>query len=212
MMTWMFRHACGCGEEPEHSQVHLSRRWHGAALLLLGFGSSTVSHPSNPGVSSGHSTSTTNSKKQPGLNPLQNFAWCTDRSPPTTPGNVYPCNKSRRFLNLDKPQPAGTKLQPDDTASERAFSKTPQQPTWTLGVCETFSMCKSSMGGSALQPRRIFDSACVRARGCLFEPLLYPAVAARALFATIAGMPDVRLSEFATRSRRVGPASLSHHQ
>lgn len=73
------------------------------------------------------------------------------------------------------------------------------RPNIVLVQCESFSMYKSSMSGNPLNTTPYFNSLCEK--GIFFERCFTPHFStARALFATITGIPDAQLFKFSTRN------------
>lgn len=80
------------------------------------------------------------------------------------------------------------------------------RPNIVLIQCESFSMYKSSMSGNPLNPTPFFNSLCVN--GIFFDRCFAPHFStARALFATLTGIPDAQLFKFSTRI----PEALNQH-
>ena len=198
MMTWMFRRMHVDVEE-KNLNIHkftYRRRWHGAALLLLGwfiYGFLTL----KPLDFFRAFNLNDEFKSNLALNPLQNFFTTLRFRKPDHTNNAreyYPVIS--RFLNLDKynlpAQSYSRMIQP----GKRAFET---QPNVVLVICESFSMYKSSMSGNPLNSTPYFDSMC--RQGIFFERCFTPTFGtARGIFATITGIPDVQLSKFATRN------------
>jgi phosphoglycerol transferase MdoB-like AlkP superfamily enzyme len=90
-------------------------------------------------------------------------------------------------------------VHPRSTATE-------SRPNIVLVQCESFSMYKSSMSGNPLNTTPFFQSLCDK--GIFFERCFTPHFStARALFATLTGIPDAQLFKFSTRN----PRALEHH-
>lgn len=80
------------------------------------------------------------------------------------------------------------------------------RPNIVLVQCESFSMYKSSMSGNPLNPTPFFNSMCQN--GIFFDRCFAPHFStARALFATLTGIPDAQLFKFSTRI----PQALDQH-
>lgn len=80
------------------------------------------------------------------------------------------------------------------------------RPNIVLVQCESFSMYKSSMSGNPLNTTPFFDSLC--RNGIFFERCFTPHFStARALFATLTGIPDAQLFKFSSRN----PEAVKQH-
>lgn len=199
MMTWMFRRMHVDVEE-KNTNIHkftYRRRWHAAALLLLGwfmYGFLTL----KPLDFFRAFNLNDEFRSNLALNPLQNFFTTLRFRKPdynTHAREHYP--EIARFLNLEKFNlPAlsyGRHVQPGPRALE-------SQPNIVLVICESFSMYKSSMSGNPLNCTPYFNQLCKE--GVFFERCFSPSFGtARGIFASITGIPDVQLSKFATRNQ-----------
>lgn len=207
MMTWMFRRTHVDVHE-KNINIHkftYRRRWHLAALLLLGwfvYGFLTM-RPLNFFRAFNLNDEF---KSNLALNPLQNFFTTLRFRDPdfnTKAKEYYPIIAD--FLQLHKyaidNQPSGYKriVHPGSKALE-------SQPNIVLVICESFSMYKSSMSGNPLNSTPYFNELCKQ--GIFFERCFSPSFGtARGIFATLTGIPDVQLSKFATRNE----ASVNQH-
>jgi len=198
MMIWMFRRT--------HVDVHAKnlnihkfgyrRRWHLAALLLLGwfvYGFLTA----RPLDFFRAFSLNDEFKSNLALNPLQNF-FTTLRfrkpDPNTKAAAYYPVMSEFLQLQQYDSTPQGYKrlVHPGSKAFE-------SQPNVILVICESFSMYKSSMSGNPLNSTPYFNELCKQ--GIFFDRCFSPTFGtARGVFATLTGIPDVQLSKFATRN------------
>ncbi|MEO6404271.1 MAG: sulfatase-like hydrolase/transferase [Ferruginibacter sp.] len=198
MMTWMFRRT-HVGIEGRNMHVHkftYRKRWHLAALLILGwfmYGFFTI-WPLNF-----FKAFSLNDEFQSNLalNPLQNFFTTLRFRDPdyNTDAKSYYAVMSD-FLGLDD----NTKMQRTYKRFSHGNSKALEsQPNIVLVICESFSMYKSSMSGNPLNSTPYFHNLC--RNGIFFERCFTPTFGtARGVFATLTGIPDVQLSKFATRN------------
>ncbi|MFT3910653.1 MAG: sulfatase-like hydrolase/transferase [Ferruginibacter sp.] len=198
MVTWMFRRT-HVGVEGANVNVHkftYQRRWHLAALLILGwfmYGFFTAS-PLNFFRAFSLNDEF---KSNLALNPLQNFfTTLRFRAPDynSRAKEYYPVMS--RFLSLKNPASVTDKytriVQPGSKALEC-------QPNIVLVICESFSMYKSSMSGNPLNSTPYFNE--LASQGIFFDRCFSPTFGtARGVFATLTGTPDVQLSTFATRN------------
>lgn len=198
MVTWMFRRT-HVGVEGKNLNIHkftYQRRWHLAALLLLGwfmYGFFTAA-PLNFFRAFSLNDEF---KSNLALNPLQNFfTTLRFRTPDynTRAKEYYPVIS--RYLNLKNPAAVTGKytriVQPGSKALEC-------QPNIVLVICESFSMYKSSMSGNPLNSTPYFNE--LAKEGIFFSRCFSPTFGtARGVFATLTGIPDVQLSTFATRN------------
>lgn len=138
------------------------------------------------------------------INPIQNFFTTLKQRKPEfsedTARKVFP-------LMADWMQ-----LQNKDSFSYRrevsypVYDSIQQMPNIILVQCESFSMYKSSMSGNPLNPTPYFNSLCQN--GIFFDRCFSPHFStARALFATLTGIPDAQLFKFSTRI----PEALDQH-
>jgi len=198
MMTWMFRrmHVDVTEKNLNIHKFTYRRRWHAAALLLLGwftYGFLTLkpldifrAFNLNDGF-----------KSNLALNPMQNFFTTLKYVNPdhnTKAGDYY--KYMTGFLQIKDPvspaTPYGRLIHP----GSRAFES---QPNVVLVICESFSMYKSSMSGNPLNSTPYFNQMCNE--GIFFERCFSPSFGtARGIFATITGIPDVQLSIFSTQN------------
>jgi len=198
MMLWMFRRI-HVGIEFKNINVHkfeFRRRWHLAALLVLGwfmYGFFTA-RPLNFFRAFSLNDEF---KSNLALNPLQNFFTTLRFRDPdyrTEAKKYYPLIKN--FLQLSDikstSQPYTRYLMPGSKSLE-------SQPNIVLVICESFSMYKSSMSGNPLNSTPYFNE--LSQQGIFFERCFTPTFGtARGVFAIITGTPDVQLSKFATRN------------
>lgn len=198
MMTWMFRrmHVDVTDKNMNIHKFTYRRRWHAAALLLLGwfvYGFFTL----KPLDFFRAFNLNDEFKSNLALNPLQNFFTTLRFRQPDYNNHAseyYP--RISRFLQLEKYNLAqnsyGRLVQPDSKSFE-------SQPNVVLVICESFSMYKSSMSGNPLNSTAYFNEMC--SQGIFFDRCFTPTFGtARGVFATITGIPDVQLSKFATRN------------
>ncbi len=198
MIIWMFRRT-HVGVEGKNIHVHkfdYRRRWHLAALLLLGwfiYGFFTV----KPLNFFRAFSLNDEFKSNLALNPLQNFFTTLRFRDPdynTRAKEYYPV--MQKFLNPDEANirlgKYGRLVHPNSKALE-------SQPNIVLVICESFSMYKSSMSGNPLNSTPYFDE--LTKQGIFFNRCFSPTFGtARGVFAVISGIPDVQLSKFATRN------------
>lgn len=198
MMIWMFRkmHVDVTEKNVNIHKFTYRRRWHAAALLLLGwfvYGFFTL----KPLDFFRAFNLNDEFKSNLALNPLQNFfTTLRFRNPDHhSRANEYYTGMSR-FLMLDK-----------DNSFQKGYSRLvhpgskafESQPNVVLVICESFSMYKSSMSGNPLNSTPYFNRLCTD--GIFFERCFTPTFGtARGVFATITGIPDVQLSKFSTRN------------
>lgn len=198
MMTWMFRrtHVGITGKNINVHKFEYRRRWHFAALLVLGwfmYGFFTA-RPLNFFRAFNLNDEF---KSNLALNPLQNFfTTLRFRDPDYHTGAKDHYARMTKFLRLentvDKRLPYTRRLMPGSKALE-------SQPNIVLVICESFSMYKSSMSGNPLNSTPYFNE--LARQGIFFERCFSPTFGtARGVFATITGTPDVQLSKFATRN------------
>ncbi|MEO6671084.1 MAG: sulfatase-like hydrolase/transferase [Ferruginibacter sp.] len=198
MVTWMFRrtHVGVTGKNINVHKFAYQRRWHVAALLLLGwfmYGFFTAS-PLNFFRAFSLNDEF---KSNLALNPLQNFfTTLRFRAPDynTKAKDYYPVIS--RFLDLNNATIASNKytrlIQPGSKALE-------SQPNIVLVICESFSMYKSSMSGNPLNSTPYFNE--LTKEGIFFDRCFSPTFGtARGVFGILSGIPDVQLSTFATRN------------
>ncbi len=198
MMIWMFRktHVVVVGKNLNVHKFDYRRRWHLAALLILGwfiYGFFTVkplnffrAFDLNDGF-----------KSNLALNPMQNFFTTLRFREPeinTKAKQYYP--QISEFLGIGNPNvksPVYTRIiQPGSKALE-------SKPNIVLVICESFSMYKSTMSGNPLNSTPYFNE--LTKEGIFFNRCFSPTFGtARGVFATISGTPDVQLSKFSTRN------------
>ncbi len=198
MMVWMFRRI-HVGVEGRNVHIHkftFRRRWHLAALLLLGwfmYGFLTA----KPLDFFRAFNLNDAFKSNLALNPLQNFFTTLRFRKPDFSNNAkeyYPVMEN--FLNL---KTNGVKKGSYTRLKHGGSKALESQPNIVLVICESFSMYKSSMSGNPLDPTPYFNE--MTRNGIFFERCFSPSFGtARGVFATITGIPDVQLSKFATRN------------
>lgn len=198
MMVWMFRRI-HVGVEGRNVHIHkftFRRRWHFAALLLLGwfmYGFLTA----RPLDFFRAFNLNDAFKSNLALNPLQNFFTTLRFRKPDFSNNAkeyYPVMEN--FLNLKN---NGVKKGSYTRLKHSGSKALESQPNIVLVICESFSMYKSSMSGNPLDPTPYFNE--MSRNGIFFERCFSPSFGtARGVFATITGIPDVQLSKFATRN------------
>ena len=196
MMVWMFRRT-HVGIEGRNINIHkfgYRRRWHLAALLILGwfmYGFLTA-----PPLNFFRAFSLNDEfKSNLALNPLQNFFTTLRFRKPdrNTKADEY-YNTIARFLNIETNQKNNyiRYIHPGSRALE-------SQPNIVLVICESFSMYKSTMSGNPLNSTPYFNQ--LANEGIFFERCFTPSFGtARGVFATLTGIPDVQLSKFSTRN------------
>ena len=198
MMIWMFRRMHG-GVAEKNQNIHkftYRRRWHAAAILLLGwfvYGFFTLkpldvfrAFNLNDGF-----------KSNLALNPMQNFFTTLQYTNPdhnTKAAEYY--NDISKLLRLKEDanfrKPYSRLVHPGSKAFE-------SQPNVVVVICESFSMYKSSMSGNPLNSTPYFNQMCNE--GIFFERCFTPTFGtARGVFATLTGIPDVQLSKFSTQN------------
>lgn len=198
MMIWMFRkmHVEVAEKNINIHKFTYRRRWHAAALLLLGwfvYGFLTL----KPLDVFRAFNLNDEFKSNLALNPMQNFFTTLKYVNPdhnTRAGDYY--KYMSQFLQIKDPvspsKPYGRLVHP----GSRAFES---QPNVVLVICESFSMYKSSMSGNPLNSTPYFNQLCQE--GIFFERCFSPSFGtARGIFATITGIPDVQLSIFSTQN------------
>lgn len=198
MVIWMFRKT-HVGVEGKNVNVHkftYRRRWHLAALLILGwfmYGFLTA----KPLNFFRAFSLNDEFKSNLALNPLQNFFTTLRFRDPdynTKAKEYYPV--MARFLNLQQDGALAGKYTRIIPPGSKALEC---QPNIVLVICESFSMYKSSMSGNPLNSTPYFNELCKQ--GIFFERCFSPTFGtARGVFATLTGIPDVQLSKFATRN------------
>jgi phosphoglycerol transferase MdoB-like AlkP superfamily enzyme len=198
MMTWMFRRI-HVGVEGKNINLHkfeYRRRWHLAALLLLGwfmYGFFTAM-PLNFFRAFNLNDEF---KSNLALNPLQNFfTTLRFRDPDYNTHAKEHYSRVAKFLNIDQPADGSNKYMRLVTPGSKALEC---QPNIVLVICESFSMYKSSMSGNPLNSTPYFNE--LTSKGVFFDRCFSPTFGtARGVFATLTGIPDVQLSKFATRN------------
>ncbi len=198
MMIWMFRrmHVDVTEKNINIHKFTYRRRWHGAALLLLGwfvYGFFTM----KPLDFFRAFSLDDEFKSNLALNPLQNFfTTLRFRNPDHNTKAAEYYNDMSRFLQLEKDNSFKKGYSRLIHPGSRAFES---QPNVVLVICESFSMYKSSMSGNPLNSTPYFNQLCNE--GIFFERCFTPTFGtARGIFATITGIPDVQLSKFSTRN------------
>lgn len=198
MMTWMFRkmHVDVTEKNINIHKFDYRRRWHAAALLLLGwfvYGFFTL----KPLNFFRAFSLNDEFKSNLALNPLQNFFTTLQfRNPDSNTKAADYYDDMVEFLQLkeDKGFQKGYSrlIHPGSKAFE-------SQPNVVLVLCESFSMYKSTMSGNPLNSTPYFNQIC--SEGIFFDRCFTPSFGtARGVFATITGIPDVQLSKFSTRN------------
>ena len=196
MMTWMFRrtHVTVTGKNMLVHKFGYKRRWHAAALLLLGwfmYGFLTT----KPLDFFRAFNLNDEFKSNLALNPFQNFFTTLRFRDPdlkTHAKEYFPVMKD--FLGLENNLPGNyaRMSHPGSNAPE-------SRPNVVLVICESFSMYKSSMSGNPLNSTPYFNS--LTKEGIFFNRCFSPTFGtARGVFAVVSGIPDVQLSKFSTRN------------
>ena len=198
MMTWMFRrmHVDVTEKNLNIHKFDYRRRWHAAALLLLGwflYGFLTL-QPLNFFRAFSLNDEF---KSNLALNPLQNFfTTLRFRKPDRNNKAAEYYNDMSRFLQLQS-----------DNSFQKGYSRLihpgskafESEPNVVLVLCESFSMYKSTMSGNPLNSTPYFNQ--LSSEGIFFDRCFTPSFGtARGVFATITGIPDVQLSKFSTRN------------
>jgi len=198
MMVWMFRRT---HVEVEGKNVHIHkfsyrRRWHLAAILLLGwfmYGFLTA----KPLNFFRAFSLNDEFKSNLALNPMQNFFTTLRFREPdyhTRAHDYYPLMKD--FLGMANPNRQTMDFRRLALPDTRALEC---KPNIVLVICESFSMYKSSMSGNPLNSTPYFADMC--RKGIFFERCFTPSFGtARGVFATLTGIPDVQLGKFSTRN------------
>jgi phosphoglycerol transferase MdoB-like AlkP superfamily enzyme len=197
MMIWMFRRMHVDVHE-KNVNIHkfgFRRRWHLAALLILGwfmYGFLTL----KPLDFFRAFSLNDEFKSNLALNPLQNFfTTLRFRNPDydTKAKEYYPVMADFLQLNDSNKKSYDRLVHPGSKALEC-------QPNVVLVLCESFSMYKSSMSGNPLNSTPYFNEMCKQ--GIFFNRCFSPTFGtARGIFATITGTPDVLLSDFSTKNK-----------
>jgi phosphoglycerol transferase MdoB-like AlkP superfamily enzyme len=198
MMIWMFRrmHVDVTEKNINIHKFTYRRRWHAAALLLLGwfvYGFFTA----KPLDFFRAFNLNDEFKSNLALNPLQNFfTTLRFRNPDHNTNAAQYYNDMARFLQLEKDNSFKKGYSRLIHPGSKAFES---QPNVVLVICESFSMYKSSMSGNPLNSTPYFNQMCNE--GIFFDRCFTPSFGtARGVFATITGIPDVQLSKFSTRN------------
>lgn len=196
MMTWMFRrtHVTVVGKNVNVHKFGYRRRWHAAAILLLGwfmYGFLTA----KPLDFFRAFNLDDEFKSNLALNPMQNFFTTLRFRKPDFNSHAkeyYPVMKKFLGLNENAVNSFGRLHHPASNAVE-------SKPNVVLVICESFSMYKSSMSGNPLNSTPYFNE--LTKEGVFFDRCFSPTFGtARGVFATVTGIPDVQLSTFATRN------------
>ncbi|MEP7236720.1 MAG: sulfatase-like hydrolase/transferase [Ferruginibacter sp.] len=197
MMIWMFRrmHVDVTEKNMNIHKFTYRRRWHAAALLLLGwfvYGFFTL----KPLDIFRAFNLSDEFKSNLALNPMQNFFTTLGyRNPDHNTKATQYYKDISNFLQIQQPNssnPYSRLIHPGSKAFE-------SQPNVVLVICESFSMYKSSMSGNPLNSTPYFNQLCQE--GIFFDRCFTPTFGtARGVFATITGIPDVQLSKFSTRN------------
>ena len=197
MMIWMFRktHVTVVGKNINVHKFGYKRRWHAAAILLLGwfmYGFFTAK-PLNFFRAFNLNDEF---KSNLALNPLQNFFTTLRFRDPDMNVNAkqyYPAMAS--FLGFHN---SGNLIDYKRTVlpGSKALES---RPNVVLVICESFSMYKSSMSGNPLNSTPYFNK--LTKEGVFFERCFSPTFGtARGVFGIISGIPDVQQSKFSTRN------------
>lgn len=197
MMIWMFRktHVTVAGKNINVHKFGYRRRWHAAAILLLGwfmYGFLTA-RPLNFFRAFNLNDEF---KSNLALNPLQNFfTTLRFRDPDMTVDakEYYP--RMAEFLGFHN---SGNLIDYKRTIlpGSKALES---RPNVVLVICESFSMYKSSMSGNPLNSTPYFNQ--LTKEGVFFERCFSPTFGtARGVFGIISGIPDVQQSKFSTRN------------
>jgi phosphoglycerol transferase MdoB-like AlkP superfamily enzyme len=198
MMNWMFRrtHVDVTEKNLNIHKFTYRRRWHAAALLLLGWFLYGF-FMTRPLDFFRAFDLNDEFKSNLALNPLQNFfTTLRFRSPDKSSRADAYFGDMRRFLQLDKEVSFQNGYSRLVHPGSKAFES---EPNVVLVICESFSMYKSSMSGNPLNSTPYFNRMC--REGIFFERCFTPSFGtARGVFATITGIPDVQLSKFSTRN------------
>lgn len=199
MMMWMFRrmHVDVTEKNINIHKFTYRRRWHAAALLLLGwfvYGFLTL----KPLDIFRAFNLNDEFKSNLALNPMQNFFTTLQYVNPdhnTNAGGYYKYMSG--FLQIKELNSSAKPYSRLIHPGSRAFES---QPNVVLVICESFSMYKSSMSGNPLNSTPYFNQMCKE--GIFFERCFTPTFGtARGVFATITGIPDVQLSIFSTQNQ-----------
>ncbi len=137
------------------------------------------------------------------INPIQNFFTTLKQRKPEfseqTAREVFPLMKQWMQLKNDS-------FSYRREVNYPFYDSVQNRPNIILVQCESFSMYKSSMSGNPLNPTPYFNSLCQN--GIFFERCFSPHFStARALFATLTGIPDAQLFKFSTRI----PEAMDQH-
>lgn len=198
MMTWMFRRV-HVGVQDKNNAIHkfdYKRRWHLAAILLLGWfmygfltwGPLNVFRAFNLND---------DFKSNIALNPLQNFFTSLRLTKPDPFTNAKPYYKRMtKFLSIpgnnNEKYPYVRIQQPGSEALET-------QPNVVIIVGKSFSMYKSSMSGNVLNPTPFFNET--SKQGVFFNRCFAPSYGtARGMFAMLTGIPDVQSRKFSAKN------------
>ncbi len=196
MMTWMFRrtHVVVVDKNMNVHKFGYRRRWYLAALLILGwfvYGFFTT-EPLNFFKAFNLNDEF---KSNLALNPMQNFFTTLRFRQPDINSKAKEYRPAiNNFLGIVNGNRSSYSrlINPGSKALE-------SKPNIVLVICESFSMYKSSMSGNVLNSTPYFDK--LSKEGIFFNRCFSPTFgAARGVFATISGTPDVQLSKFSTRN------------
>ncbi len=198
MMIWVFRRT-HVDVEDKNINIHkfsYRRRWHLAALLLMGwfvYGFFTL----KPLDFFRAFSLNDEFKSNLALNPLQNFfTTLRFRDPDYSNKAKEYYSVMEDFLNLKS---YGIKKHSYQRIKQSGSKGLESQPNIVLVICESFSMYKSTMSGNPLNSTPYFNE--LAQKGIFFERCFTPTFGtARGVFATLTGIPDVQLSKFATRN------------
>lgn len=199
MMTWVFRKLHVDVTEKNHN-IHkftYRRRWHAAALLLLGwfmYGFLTLkpldvfrAFNLNDGF-----------KSNLALNPMQNFFTTLKKVDPDR--NTHAAEYYKDMSDFLQLKGSGYLQNPYSRLIHPGSKALESQPNVVLVLCESFSMYKSSMSGNPLNSTPYFNQMCNE--GIFFERCFSPSFGtARGIFATVTGIPDVQPAIFSTQVR-----------
>lgn len=197
MGTWIFRRTHVTVQQ-RNKHIHkfdYRRRWHLAALLLIGWflWGFFMTRPLNFFKAFSLNDEF---KSNLALNPMQNFfTTLRFRDPEYHTNAEEHFETMRSYLNLPQENNEKNyrrKVLPLNNGIE-------SRPNIVLVICESFSMYKSSLSGNPLDASPYIKG--LAEQGVMFNRCFTPSFGtARGVFATITGTPDVQLGKFATRN------------